>query len=321
MKYKNIVKFSLLLLLCLGQNTQAASEGIAATVQGQQISESKLLKSIDYYLQQKGSTVASLNDPDLYKKIRSEVLGFLIDQQLLWSTAQTDNILASDEEVNSSFDQYRAQFDSPQQFTEKLAASGFNQDSFRDDLKQRLSAKKWLQEKVLDDITVSEAEIHDFYLNNPSLFTQKERIRPRHILTKISPEAGEMDMNIAMNRMRGIKKELDEGADFIELAKKKSEDTSAMAGGDLGYVERGSLVKSFEDVAFNLAPGETSKIFQSSFGLHIVKLVDKKPAITHSEAVMKDQIATHLLKNKAAEAVEKTIISLKQQASIEINSL
>ena len=42
MKYKNIVKFSLLLLLCLGQNTQAASEGIAATVQGQQISESKL---------------------------------------------------------------------------------------------------------------------------------------------------------------------------------------------------------------------------------------------------------------------------------------
>jgi len=319
MKYKNIFSLSLLLLLCLGQNVQAASAAVAATVQGHQISETKLIKSIDYYLQQKGSTVASINNPDLLKKIRAQVLDFLIDQQLLWNAAQKDNILAADEDVKSAFDQYRAKFDTSEEFSEKLTASGFNEDSFREDLKQQLSAKKWLQEKVLDEITVSESEIHDFYLNNPSQFTQKERVRPRHILTKISPDASEMDMNIAMGRMRGIKKELDEGADFIELAKKKSEDTSAMAGGDLGYVERGSLVKSFEDIAFNLAPGETSKIFQTSFGLHIVKLVDKKPAVTYSEADMKDQIATHLLKNKAAEAVEKTISGLKQEATIEVN--
>ena len=319
MKYKNIFSLSLLLLLCLGQNVQAASAAVAATVQGHQISETKLIKSIDYYLQQKGSTVASINNPDLLKKIRAQVLDFLIDQQLLWNAAQKDNILAADEDVKSAFDQYRAKFDTSEEFSEKLTASGFNEDTFREDLKQQLSAKKWLQEKVLDEITVSESEIHDFYLNNPSQFTQKERVRPRHILTKISPDASEMDMNIAMGRMRGIKKELDEGADFIELAKKKSEDTSAMAGGDLGYVERGSLVKSFEDIAFNLAPGETSKIFQTSFGLHIVKLVDKKPAVTYSEADMKDQIATHLLKNKAAEAVEKTISGLKQEATIEVN--
>jgi len=319
MKYKNIFNLSLLLLLCLGQNVQAASAAVAATVQGHQISETKLIKSIDYYLQQKGSTVASINNPDLLKKIRAQVLDFLIDQQLLWNAAQKDNILAADEDVKSAFDQYRAKFDTSEEFSEKLTASGFNEDTFREDLKQQLSAKKWLQEKVLDEITVSESEIHDFYLNNPSQFTQKERVRPRHILTKISPDASEMDMNIAMGRMRGIKKELDEGADFIELAKKKSEDTSAMAGGDLGYVERGSLVKSFEDIAFNLAPGETSKIFQTSFGLHIVKLVDKKPAVTYSEADMKDQIATHLLKNKAAEAVEKTISGLKQEATIEVN--
>ncbi|MBL6998485.1 MAG: peptidylprolyl isomerase [Gammaproteobacteria bacterium] len=321
MKLKNILNLALLLPLCLGQTAQAASVGVAATVQGNEISETKLLKSIGFYLKQRGATVDSINDPKIYEKIRSEVLDQLIGQQLLWNAAQKDNILAKDEDVKSAFDQYQAKFDSPLIFSEKLAESGFDEDSFRDNLKQQLSAKKWLQEKVLDAITVSESEIHDFYLQNLSKFTEKEKVRPRHILTKISPEANEMDMNIAMSRMRAIKQELDSGADFIELAKLKSQDTSAVVGGDLGYVERGSLVESFEEVAFSLAPGETSKIFQSSFGLHIVKLVDKKPQITHSEADMKDQIAAHILKNKAAEAVEKTISSLKQGATIEVNLL
>lgn len=324
MKRKNIFNFSLLLLLSFGQNAQAASvdsAGVAATVQGNQISETKLKKSIDYYLEKKGSAAAAIQDPNLYKKIRKEVLDVLISQQLLWTAAQKDSILTNDEEVERAFDKYQAQFENTEQFDTKLTESGFNEDSFRENLKQQLSAKKWLQEKVIDTITVSESEIHDFYQKDSSKFIEPEKARTRHILTKISPEASEEEMNAAMNRMIEIKQELDSGADFIALAIQKSQDPSAENGGDLGYFERGRLVKSYDDIAFNLAPGEVSEIFPSSFGLHIVKLVDKKPEIIHSENDMKDRIAAHILKNKAGVAVEKTITRLKQAANIEINML
>ena len=314
MKRKHVINLFLILLLSFGQNALAGTDGVVATVQGKEISETKLQKSIEYYLQKQGSSVAAVRDPKLYKKIRDKVLDDLIGQQLLWSAAQKDNVIAPDEEVKSAFDKYLANFENPEKFKEKLTEIGFNEDSFREDIKQQMSARKWLQDKVIKDVSVTKAEIHDFYQKNISKFTEPEKVRTRHIVTKISPEASEEEMGKAMKRMQAIKQALDSGVDFEILATQKSEDTSAANGGDLGYFERGGLVKSYEDIAFNLAPGEISKIFQSSFGLHIVKLIDKKPEVIHPESDMEDQIASKILKEKADIAVEETIFSLRQAA-------
>ena len=86
----------------------------------------------------------------------------------------------------------------------------------------------------------------------------------------------------------------------------------------MAIFERGGLVATYEDVAFDLAPGEVSDVFQSSFGLHIVKMIDKKPAVDQSESDVKERIAAYILKDKADLAVEEKIISLKQAATIEI---
>ena len=321
MKLKNIVTYSFIMMITFGQSALAGSVGVAATVQGKDISEAKLQNSIDYYMQKQGGDIAELRDQNRYKEIRGKVLDVLIGQQLLWDAAQKDSVIALDDEVKTAFEKYQAQFENPEKFTLKLTESGFNEASFQDNLKQQMSAKKWLQEKVISTITVTETEIHEFYQKNESQFKHPEQVRTRHIVTKVSPEASEVEMQKAMTRMMVIKKELDSGADFETLAKQKSEDSSASIGGDLGYFERGQLVETYEDVAFNLASGETSKIFQSSFGLHIVKLIDKKPAVNQLESDVKNRIAAYILKNKADLAVEEKIISLKQAANIEINML
>ncbi|HIE86994.1 MAG TPA: hypothetical protein EYG52_00030 [Pseudomonadales bacterium] len=321
MKLKIIVNYWLIMLMTFGQSAFAGSAGVAATVQGKDISEAKIQTSIDYYMQSQGADITELLDPNRYKEIRENVLDVLIGQQLLWSAAQKDNVIAQDGEVKTAFDEYQAQFENSEQFTLKLTESGFNEESFQENLKQQISAKKWLQEKVISTITVTETEIHEFYQQNESRFKHPEQVRTRHILTKVSPEVTEVEMQRAMTRMTAIKQELDSGADFETLAKQKSEDSSAVKGGDLGYFERGALVKSYEDVAFSLAPGETSNIFQSSFGLHIVKMIDKKPAVNQLEPDVKDRIAAYILKDKADLAVDEKIISLKQAATIEINML
>ena len=77
--------------------------------------------------------------------------------------------------------------------------------------------------------------------------------------------------------------EVKKGGDFAELAKKYSEDEQSKAlGGDLDYFSQGRMVPEFDAAAFALAPGAVSELVKTSFGFHIIKVVDKKPAATRT---------------------------------------
>jgi peptidyl-prolyl cis-trans isomerase C len=111
------------------------------------------------------------------------------------------------------------------------------------------------------------------YKADPKKFETPEQVRVRHILFR-----GE-DAVIREQAQRALA-ELKAGADFAALAKERSNDPgSAVKGGDLGFASRGRMVKEFEDAAFDLKnPGDLSAIVQTQFGLHILKLEERKPA-------------------------------------------
>jgi parvulin-like peptidyl-prolyl isomerase len=122
---------------------------------------------------------------------------------------------------------------------------GFTLDDFRYMYRVQLTEIK-LKEKITADA-------------NPV----QEQVWARHIL--VSDEATADD----------LKSQLMEGADFAELAKENSLDTSnASNGGDLGWFSRGSMVKEFEDAAFSLKPGQISAPVQTSFGWHLIQCID-----------------------------------------------
>lgn len=73
-----------------------------------------------------------------------------------------------------------------------------------------------------------------------------------------------------------IKNKIDNGAIFEEMAKKYSKCPSGQEGGDLGYFERGQMVKSFEDSAFSLPLGKVSEPVKTEFGWHLIKVYNKK---------------------------------------------
>lgn len=89
-------------------------------------------------------------------------------------------------------------------------------------------------------------------------------VRASHILVDSKQEA---DL---------IKSKIGNGESFEALAKKYSKCPSGQNGGDLGYFERGQMVKSFEDAAFNLPVGKVSDPVKTQFGWHIIKVYDKK---------------------------------------------
>ncbi len=90
------------------------------------------------------------------------------------------------------------------------------------------------------------------------------------------------------------------GADFAALAKQFSEDDQSKAsGGDLDFFGRGAMTQEFEDAAWALEVGKTSEIVKSPFGLHIIKLTDKKAATTKTLAEVRSQLEDQIRWEKA----------------------
>ncbi|HLZ04789.1 MAG TPA: peptidylprolyl isomerase [Bradyrhizobium sp.] len=129
----------------------------------------------------------------------------------------------------------------------------------------------------------------------------EEEVHARHILVETEEEAKE------------IKAELDKGADFAELAKKKSKDPGASDGGDLGFFTKEQMVPEFSKVAFELKPGQISDPVKSQFGWHIIKVEEKRNRKPPAFDQVKSQIETYVTRKAQADYVAK----LREGAKIE----
>jgi peptidyl-prolyl cis-trans isomerase C len=161
-----------------------------------------------------------------------------------------------------------------------------------------------LREK--DEVTEEEAK--RYYDEHKEEFFMNESIRVRHIVVRTLEEAKE------------IKKRLEQGEDFVELAKRYSISPSGKWGGDLGYIQRGQVGKEFEKAAFSLKrPGEISDIVKTTFGYHIIRLEDRKPPRQLSFEEVRDKIIQKLKEQKKQKALEDYLKKVKKQYKIVIN--
>jgi len=156
-------------------------------------------------------------------------------------------------------------------------------------------------------ITVPPGDVEQAYRQNIDQYTTPEQVRASHILLKTE----EKDAAAVRKQAEGLLKQARAGADFAALARQHSEDEgSAPQGGDLDYFGRGRMVPEFEEVAFELEPGQISDIVESPFGLHIIKVVDRKPAVTASFEDVKAQIAEQLAFERAQAEASTVATSL-----------
>ena len=128
-----------------------------------------------------------------------------------------------------------------------------------------------------------------------------EEVHARHILVETEDEA------------KAVKAELDKGADFAELAKKKSKDPGASDGGDLGFFTKDQMVPEFSQAAFTLEPGKVSDPVKSQFGWHIIKVEEKRSRKAPDFDQVKAQIETYVTRKAQADYVAK----LREVAKVE----
>ena len=160
--------------------------------------------------------------------------------------------------------------------------------SFKDEFAQYRDQQVLPLMVTNDDV---EAEARRIYDETVKHIGPDGLIQVSHILLRVGQQATPEEMATAKQRADSVYNALKNGADFAELAKQVSQDPgSAQQGGLLPFVQRGQLVKEFEDAAYALQPGEMSGIVQSPFGYHIIKMKERKmmePFEFHHDAILR----------------------------------
>ena len=170
----------------------------------------------------------------------------------------------------------------------------------------------------LSDSKIPDQEIETYYSAHGTDFRKPAMVSAKHILIRVDLNAPLKDVQTALEKINGIKTELDHGADFALLAEKYSEDSaSSKRGGEIGFVTRDELHPDVAAVTFNLPVGKYSQPVRSVFGYHIILAADRKEErpMTLKEAT--PQIRNILFKNKQQQAVAKEIERLKKKYSTE----
>jgi peptidyl-prolyl cis-trans isomerase C len=305
-----------LMLLGYVATVNAQMLGPVATVNGAEISRSKLEAQVNHTINQRGMGSGGITQPGTYKTIQEEMLEQLIVQELLWQEAQRRDFVINDEEVEQQLQKMKSGFDNEQAFLFKIKEGGFTEATFREEIRQQRSAQRMVSEGIAAEISVNDADVETFYNENIDKMSSPEQLRARHIL--ISPKSDDEEgERMAREKITALQKELDSGASFAVVAMENSEGPSAKGGGDLGFFGRGQMVPAFEEVVFALQPGDVSDVVETRFGYHIIKLEERRDAQTVPVEEAAERIRPYLSQQRVLEAVEKLIEELRSSAEIE----
>ncbi len=164
-----------------------------------------------------------------------------------------------------------------------------------------------------------EATVRRYYETHPDKFTSPEQLRVAVILLRVAPSSTPAVWEQAMEEGRRIRKQLDEGADFAELARLHSADDSAEEGGDMGYLHRGMLAKPVQDALDGLQPGEITPPLRLLQGVAIFRLEDRKPPVRNPFEKVRARARELYLREARQQRIDELLARLWETTPIQIN--
>ena len=325
-------KFLILLsvVLVFSESPVQYIDGVAAVVEDHLILKSDLAQMVNMSAMQ--SRINPNINPEKFIKLQDNVLKSMIDQKILLRMAELDSVLVDEKEVDKSLEQ-QVQMLISQSGSEKKTEEALGQSindfkrEFWFDMRDRLVSEKYQQE-LIGSVFVARPDVVSFYdVYKDSLPSVPLKTKVRHILIPIKPSTDSIEKT--KKTLLSYKNEILNGALFEDIALKNSIDPgSKKSGGSLGWVSRGSLVKSFEKAAFSAKIGVLVGPIETSFGFHLIETLEKKgekikvrhilltPEITKKDQEKAYNFATSLQKDSI-----KTMSDFVRNVSLYTNDL
>ena len=255
-------------------------------------------------------------DREEFIEFRKGVADRLIDRQLLLEEAARREIAPDDAAIDVRIAQYEARYGDTERWqTEGPAMVAALRQRFEEDsLLERLEAQVRSAEQP--DTATAQA----FYENNPDLFTQPASKRIAVILLGVAPSAGAPGWEAAREEARRIVDKLAAGANFAELAALHSSDTSAQAGGDMGYQHEGALSPDAEAAIAGLEVGGVSEPVRVLEGIAIFKLLDSRPRQLQAFADVAERAAQLWVRHAGEQQWQQLLTALRAKADVRMDT-
>jgi parvulin-like peptidyl-prolyl isomerase len=175
-------------------------------------------------------------------------------------------------------------------------------------------------EKLVRNVpSPSVKQLKKYYADHPEKFTAPAQPRVAVLLLRVDPGAPDADWQKASEQGRDLVKRLRAGEDFAELARQYSGDSSAEAGGDMGYLHEGMLPELPSETVSKLQPGEISDPVNLMEGVGIFRLIERKPAEIRSFKAVQARAKELWLNEQSDNAWNSLIARLKKNTPVQVD--
>jgi len=247
--------------------------------------------------------------------LEQQVLDQLVLEEILVQRADRIGIAIGDDVLNEILAEIAANVGvTLEALPSWLESQGVDYATFREDQRRDLAIRQLERQEVVENIRINPRELEQCLELTSMSEVNEIDYNISHILIGFSPEAAPDEIDAAEDRIREIARQLDQGADFAQLAVAYSESQTALEGGQLGWRKGSELPTIFADDVMQMEVGEHSTPVRGGGGFHIVRLNDERG----SEPELVDQLRPrHILlaPNEVLddEATRQKIIGIRDQ--------
>lgn len=223
-----------------GSSGDGGNTAVAATVNGKNI----MLSEVDKLINDQAQGKQSLMSPLELAQARLQVLGQLIQKEVLFQRADKEKQMPSEEDITQFINNMKQQAGmTDDQFQKRLKEQSQTLESLREEARKTLAIQK-LQDQTYGKITISDKEVEDYYSNNRQVFVNARGVELADIVVDPADNGAQDDAKgdaEAKQKIDLVYQQLKSGADFADVARARSEDPSNVRGGDVGFATEDDL--------------------------------------------------------------------------------
>ncbi|MBZ0231276.1 MAG: peptidylprolyl isomerase [Deltaproteobacteria bacterium] len=254
------------------------------------------------------------------EKLRGQVLDELVNEELIFQAAADAKIEVTAKEIDAAITDIRTNNKlDEKQFQQALVAQGYNITAYRADIQRQLTRVKAMNQLVAPKVNVTDDEVRARYDQMLRRSEAVSAVRLSHMLFALPERPSEPEVAAAKAKAAAAIARVKGGEDFAEVAAQVSEDgASKGGGGELGWIERGSLDPQWESVVFAMDKGEVRGPVSGPTGLHVFHVTEVKRNDMKTFDDLKEQIRGELRRREMDKQTQAWIEDLRKKAFIDV---
>ncbi|NLN93825.1 MAG: hypothetical protein GX130_11035 [Candidatus Hydrogenedens sp.] len=308
------------LLLAGSSHAISFVDGVVATVGRDVILYSDVMQEM--FSELGDPSQLNIDETQLMEQINplyKEALEREIELRILFNEAETLGVAIPDDKVEERIGEAKKQYASNEEFQSALKATGLTSSILRDRIRRQMMAYSIRMSKhhqFEKEALITESDLSQYFHDHKRDFRFESRYYVRRFFMKAPGEDSEREA--VKEKLDTLRMEVQDGADFADLAKEKSDGPEASDGGIIGWVLPGDLVEPLNSTVLSLPAGDLSDILETDFGFHFLRVeeIQTEGTTPYEEARMK--IEPLLRKEYADKEYRRWMSRLRQRSDIRI---